>query len=264
MDDQVFGSALRRLRIDRRLRQVDVAGLARVPRGVVMSIEAGNLEDVTIGQARRVARALGGRFDGRLLWRGDGLDRLINRGHARMHEATVRWLRDVGGWIALPEVSFARDGERGVIDIVAWHAATRSVLVIELKTRLVDIGDLMATMDIRRRIVCEIARDHGWNPDTVSIWVIVAPGRTNERILSEHRAVLRAKFPSDGRSMRRWIANPNGAIAGLSFPPQVAVSDLRQPTATPRRIRRANGRWAERGQVDAPSREPRIGVTFGA
>jgi hypothetical protein len=97
-----------------------------------------------------------------------------------------------------------------------------------LKTRLVDISDLMATMDVRRRVAWDIARDHGWEPTSVSVWVIVAPGRTNERILSEHRAVLRAKFPSDGRSIRRWIGHPTGSIAGLSF---LATSRHQRPRA---------------------------------
>lgn len=36
----------------------------------------------------------------------------------------------------MPEVSFSIYGQRGVIDILAWHAATRSLLVIELKTEM--------------------------------------------------------------------------------------------------------------------------------
>jgi hypothetical protein len=250
--------------MNRRLRQVDLARIARVPRGIVMSIEAGDLENVTIGQTRRVAQALGGRLDARLMWRGDGLDRLMNQGHARMHEATIRWLRSIGGWVALPEISFSRDGERGVIDIVAWHAATRSLLIIELKTRLVDLSDLMSSMDIRRRIAPRIAADQGWDPAHVSVWVLVAPGRTNKRILSEHRAVLRAKFPDDGRSMRRWLARPEGSIAALSFLPQVPGGDLGHGPATPRRVRLPNGHLVERGVARRKTFEPRIGVTFGA
>jgi hypothetical protein len=86
-----------------------------------VAIEAGRLDRVPFGQIRLLASALGGRFEGRLLWRGPELDRLLDRGHARMHEAVARWLGDVGGWLVLPEVSFSRYGERGVIDIVAWH-----------------------------------------------------------------------------------------------------------------------------------------------
>jgi len=229
-----------------------------------MAVEAGRLDHVTYGELQRLARALGGRFEGRVLWQGDGLDRLMNRGHSRMHEAAIRWLRSIGGWIALPEVSFSRNGERGIIDIVAWHAATRSLLIIELKTRLVDISALMASMDIRRRVAPEIARSHGWDPVHVSIWVLLAPARTNKRILSEHQAVLRAKFPGDGRSMRRWLARPEGPIAALSFMPQVLSGDLGQGPATPRRVRLANGQFVERGTTRSEAFEPRVGVTFGA
>ena len=124
MDDQRIGAAVRRLRIDRRLRQVDLGALAGVPRTAVVAVEAGRLEEVSFGHVRKVAKALGGRFEGKLLWRGGELDRLLNRGHARMHEALLRWLSDLQGWTALPEVSFSIAAERGVIDVVAWHEAT--------------------------------------------------------------------------------------------------------------------------------------------
>jgi hypothetical protein len=229
-----------------------------------MAVEPGRLDKVAFGSIRRLALALDGRFEGQILWRGDQLDRLLNKGHARMHEAMARWLGDLGGWLALPEISFARDGERGVIDIVAWHAAGRSMLVAELKTRIVDINALIASMDIRRRVAWQIARDHGWDPASVSIWVVVAPSRTNARILADHRTVLRAKFPTDGRAMRRWLATPAGTVAGLSFLPQVRVGDLGRDLATPRRVRRSARSLAERGRDPAGPREPRIGVSFHA
>ena len=210
---------------------------AGISRGVVMRIEAGRLDEVSFGDVRRMARALDARFEGLVRWRGADLDRLVNRGHALMHEAAFRWLKKIGGWVALPEVSFARNGERGVIDIVAWHSASRTLLVIELKTRIVDISDLMATMDVRRRVAWKIAADHGWDPVAIGVWVVVAPARTNERALSDHATVLRAKFPADGRSMRRWLARPNGDISGLSFMPEVRVADLGRDPTTPRRVR---------------------------
>ena len=264
MDDQRVGSALRALRIRRRLRQADVATAAGIPRGAVMRIESGRLDDVSFGQIRRMARVLDARFEGLLRWHGADLDRLVNRGHALMHEAAFRWLSEIGGWFALPEVSFARNGERGVIDIVAWHAASRTLLVIELKTRIVDINDLMSTMDVRRRVAWQIAEEHGWDPVAVGVWVVVAPARSNARVLADHATVLRAKFPADGRSMRRWLAKPAGDIAGLSFMPQVRVADLRRDPTTPRRVRRSSP-CTNRPHGSAPGRrEPRIGVTFGA
>jgi hypothetical protein len=179
-----------------------------------------------------------------------------------MHEAVARWLREVGGWLALPEVSFSRSGERGVIDIVAWHAATRSLLVIELKTRLVNLSELMATMDVRQRVAWQIARERGWRPATVSIWVVVASSRSNERVLAEHRTVLRTKFPADGRAIRRWLARPAGEVACLSFLPLVRVADLGTDLTGPRRVRRPAMPMPERADSLRRRSAPRIGVTF--
>lgn len=262
MDDQRIGASLRALRIRRRLRQSDVSATAGIPRRVAILIEAGRLEKVRFGDARRYAVALGARFDGSVLWQGADLDRMMNRGHARLHEAMSRWLSDAGGWLAEPEVSFSTRGERGIIDIVAWHAPSSALLVIELKTRLADINDLMATMDVRRRLAPRIALERGWRPTDVGQWVVVAPARTNARILAEHATVLRAKFPDDGRTMRRWLARPSGSVAALSFMPQVRLGDLGRDATTPRRVRRSDPSVAGAPRATRQPREPRIGVTF--
>ena len=119
MDDQRVGSTLRAMRIRRKLRQRDLSALAGVPRGVIALIEHGRLDEVAFGQVRAVARALDARFEGLVRWQGGDLDRLINRGHAQMHEAMARWFAELEGWQASPEVSFNEFGERGIIDILA-------------------------------------------------------------------------------------------------------------------------------------------------
>jgi transcriptional regulator with XRE-family HTH domain len=262
MDDQRIGSGLRAMRIRRRLRQRDLSAAAGVPRGVIALIEHGRLDDVGFGQIRAVARALDARFEGLVRWQGGDLDRLTNRGHAQMHEAMARWFAELDGWLAVPEVSFAHYAERGVIDVMAWHASTGIVLVIELKTAIVDINDLMSTMDRRRRLAWKIANDLGWSPKLVATWVVVAPGRTNSRALAEHATVLRAKFPGDGRSMRCWLARPSGEVAALSFLPKARLSDLGRDGRTPRRVSaRSSSVEVPRGAVTARP-EPRIGVVF--
>ncbi len=269
MDDQRIGSGLRAMRIRRKLRQRDLSVAAGVPRGVVALIEHGRLDEVGFGQIRAVARALDARFEGLVRWQGGDLDRLTSRGHAQMHEAMASWFAELDGWQASPEVSFNEFGERGIIDILAWHASTRIVLVVELKTAIVDINDLMSTMDKRRRLARKIANDLGWNANAVAMWVVVASGRTNSRVLAEHATVLRAKFPGDGRSVRRWLARPTGELAALSFLPKARLSDLGRDVRTPRRV---SARMASTEtmvpSVDAPSGtatnrpEPRIGVAF--
>ena len=262
MDDQPIGASMRALRLRRRLRQVDASEAAGIPRRVAILIEGGRLERVRFGDIRSYARGLGARFDGSVLWQGADLDRMLNRGHARLHEAMATWLAAVGGWLIVPEVSFAYRGDRGVIDIVAWHAASRTLLVIELKTRIVDVNDLMATMDIRGRVARRIAIDRGWDPEAIGLWVVVAPTRTNGRILAEHARSLRAKFPGDGRTMRRWLSNPSGNIAALSFMPNVHLGTLGRDATTPRRVRRSQLSMDPGSKPSDRDRSPRIGVTF--
>ena len=68
-----------------------------------------------------------------------------------MHESVARVFRDeLPAWMLAPEVSFSVYGERGVIDILAWHPGRRALLVIELKTDLVDMNELLGTFDRKR------------------------------------------------------------------------------------------------------------------
>jgi hypothetical protein len=108
-------------------------------------------------------------------------------------------------------------GNGRVIDILAWHPGRRAALVIELKTEIVDVNDLMATMDRRRRLAWRIARERGWDPLTVSTWVIVAAGRTNRARPAAHRTVLRHAFPMDGRAVAGWLRRPDREIRALSM-----------------------------------------------
>jgi hypothetical protein len=143
-------------------------------------------------------------------------------------------------------VSFSIYGERGVIDILAWHAATRSLLIIELKTELVDPQALASTMDRRVRLGPEIARQWGWTPATVSSWVIMSEGSTNRRRVKRYDGLLRRAFVSDGRAMRRWLREPRGSISALSFWSDVRSGPLRRTVGQTRRINAAHPRQPKR------------------
>jgi hypothetical protein len=114
-------------------------------------------------------------------------------------------------------VSFSIYGERGVIDILAWHEATRSLLIIELKTELVDPQGLVATMNRRVRLGRRIAREQGWDPISISAWVILSEGSTNRRLVKRHAGLLRSAFPTEGRAMRHWVNQPGEAIFRAEF-----------------------------------------------
>lgn len=250
MDDERVGAILRAIRHRRRWRQVDVAERAKVSRWIVSRIERGRLDGLTVGALRSVARALDARVDQVVRWQGGDLPRLLNARHGAMHQAVARWFAILPEWIAEPEVSFSVYGERGIIDVLAWHPTRRILLVIELKTEIVDINDLLGTLDRKRRLAASIARDRGWDPESVSCWVVVADSRTNRRHVAQHAAVLRAKLPVDGRTMRAWLRSPGVAVSALSFLPDVGGAHPRATTAPTRRVRRASPRTTGPGDAD--------------
>lgn len=102
-----LGSALRAVRVRRRLRQADVARTARVSRAMVSRIERGQIGSLALDRLERVAAALEVRLDLIPRWRGGELDRLLNAGHSAMHERLARDFAARAGWAAVPEVSFS-------------------------------------------------------------------------------------------------------------------------------------------------------------
>jgi transcriptional regulator with XRE-family HTH domain len=215
---QQFGARCRAVRIRHGWRQQDVSTRAAVSPSTVSRIERGHLDHISVSVILAVTRALGIRTRLVAQWQGGDLDRLVNGGHARLHESVARWFDDaLPDWLLTPEVSYAIRGERGVIDILAWHPDQRALIVIELKTDIVDVNDLVGSMDQRRRLAMDIAEARGWHPLTVSCWVIVAESRTNRARLAAHRSMLRNAFPVDGRSMQGWLRKPDGDVAALSL-----------------------------------------------
>src|SRR5919106_1796228 len=107
MDDVRVGRALRAVRHRRRLRLRDVS----------------SLDGISLRTLRRVAAQVDLRLDVVVRSIGGEIDWLLDRAHARLGEAVTRWLVALG-WEMRPEVSFSRWGERGVIDLLAWHPAS--------------------------------------------------------------------------------------------------------------------------------------------
>ena len=239
MDDQRAGHVLRALRHRKGWRQQGLADRSGVSCTMVARIERGAIASIPLGKVRRVAEALGARFDTVVRWQGADLGRLLDTRHAAMHEAMATLLGGLDGWVFEPEVSFSIYGERGIIDILAWHPGRRMLLVIELKTEVVEVSGLLGTMDQRRRLASEIGARFGWKALAVSTWVVVADTRTNRRAVSAHANVLRAKMPVDGRSIGKWLRDPMSRVDALSFLPHRHGVTVRRPVAPVKRVKAA-------------------------
>lgn len=239
MNDVQLGRTIRVARVRRGWRQQDLADAAHVSRATISRMERGHLGSLPLDLVRAVCGALEIRLDLIPRWRGGELDRMVGARHARLHESVARVMaRDFPAWTMTPEVSFSIWGERGVIDLVLWHPGRQALLIIELKTELVDANELLATFDRKRRLARQVARERGWEARTISAWIIVAEARTSERRIAGHRTMLRGAYPADGRAMRRWLRDPTGSIAGLSLWPVSASSG--RCLAPTRRVRGAS------------------------
>jgi transcriptional regulator with XRE-family HTH domain len=220
MHEARLGTAIRLIRQRRRWTQAELGARAGVSKSTISRIERGHVRTLTVATIQEVAGELDVRVDRVPRWRSGDLDRFLNRRHSNLHELVARWFGEaVPDWVLAPEVSYSIYGERGVIDILAWHPGRRALLIIELKTDIVDVNDLAGPADKRRRLARTIAQERGLDPATISVWVVVAPSRTNRRRLAMHRTMLRMAFPSDGRTIHGWLRNPVGAVSALSMWP---------------------------------------------
>jgi transcriptional regulator with XRE-family HTH domain len=231
MDPPRFGADVRLLRGRKGWTQVRLAREAGVPRWVITAIETGRGDTICPIRLAQVVRALGAVLTVRILFQGEGLDRLRDRRHARLLERVVVRLR-AEGWQVATEVSFSVYGERGSIDLLAFHPATGALLVVEVKSVVPDIGGMLMTLDRKVRLALRIAREQlGWEAASVSRMLVLPEERTARRRVADHASTFESALPDRNVAVKRWLRAPTGAIAGLLFLSDAQDVDQRRRTA---------------------------------
>jgi transcriptional regulator with XRE-family HTH domain len=217
MTNERAGRLIAAVRIHLGLRQIDVARMAGVDQKVVSFLERGLFERVSITRIRRVCAALGIDFAVDLRYRGALGDRLLDRGHAALVERVVTELQTLG-WIVRPEFTFNVYGDRGSVDILAWHPGRRALLIVEVKTRLGDLQALLMAMSKKVRVVPGVAADEmGWSRSAFARVVVMADTHANRSTVTAHAATFAATFPGRTVACRAWLKAPDGDFAGLWF-----------------------------------------------
>jgi transcriptional regulator with XRE-family HTH domain len=144
------------------LRQVDVGNRAGVSQKVVSDLELGRLEAVGLARTRRVAAVLDVSIGIDAWWRGGQADRLLDRAHAGLVDYVVGVL-GASGWQVVPEFTFNHYGDRGSVDILAWHPGECILLIVEVKATLTDLQDMLGSLSKKVRVVPKIAAGElGW------------------------------------------------------------------------------------------------------
>jgi Predicted transcriptional regulators len=237
MDDVQVGSVIRAVRIRRGLRQSDVAALAGVSDSTVSLVERGSLEGLTVRSLRRVAAAVGVWLPFGPRWRGAELAKLLDEKHALMVRDVVARASALG-WQVLPEHTFNWRGERGSIDVLAWLPAQRALLVIEVKTRIVDLQDLLSTLDRKRRVAPLVARELGWQAAVVGA-VLAMPDETWARnVLARFEPLFSAALPVRTVEIRAWLRRADRPIRGVWFLPSSSPSSTTRSHGGGMRVRK--------------------------
>lgn len=213
VDDQKVGVILRMARIRKNKRQCDVAADAGISAAAVARHERVDLAAVTHRALRQHAHAVGIRLE--LERRGPASDVLRDDEHAAVVDHLKRWLESMG-WETVVEASYSEYGERGRIDLLAHHAGLRVILVVEVKTAVIDAQGLFGSIDVKERLARTLAAKRGWRPQSAGVLLAVTRTNTNERKIARLAGLFGA-FRLRGAAARAWLNEPSGDARMLLF-----------------------------------------------
>ncbi len=218
MDPVRLGLAVRALRRRRGWTQLHLAEEARLSQAAVSRCERGEVDTLTHRTLLDIADALGAKVTVTITWHGEELDRLLDAAHADIVEAVVRLLR-AAGWEVIPEATFSVYGERGSIDVLAYHPGTGALLVIEVKSVVPDMQAMLSALDRKVRHAPSVAMARGWKVASVSRVLVLPDDRTARRRIETHAATIDQLMPLRTAAVRRWLVDPAASIGGVLFLP---------------------------------------------
>jgi transcriptional regulator with XRE-family HTH domain len=257
MDDIRAGRVLRALRRRLGWTQKELGGRSGLSQQQVSRIERGHAGGMQVRLVRLAFNAVEGRVEWDVRWRGGALDRLIDEGHARLVGAIADLLA-MHGWEVVPELTYSVFGERGSIDLVAWHEATRTLLIVEVKTELNAVEATLRKHDEKVRLGPGVVADRlGWAPAVTARLLVLPDDRTARRRVERAAAVLLRRYPLRGWSLRRWLGKPDGRGDGLLFLSTTTPRSTRRRPNGPRRdlLPGEPPRSREVGTVTHPERD---------
>jgi transcriptional regulator with XRE-family HTH domain len=257
MDLVRLGRTLRALRIRRGWRQADLAMRAGLSRSLISSIERGAAGGMALATLRRVFDVLGADVDIRVRWHGEALDRLLDEVHAAVVNVVVQMLR-ASGWEVAVEASFSIWGERGRIDVLAFHPVALALVVCEIKSAISDSQDTVGDLDRKTRLAPTVAAERGWQAASVSRVLVIAASRTARRRVETLAATFGSAFPVRGTAVKRWLRNPNRAISGLLFVSSDNVDGVRRTIGGRQRVRRPKSGPMPAGMAHDTNRQARL------
>jgi transcriptional regulator with XRE-family HTH domain len=119
--------------------------------------------------------------------------------HARCSGYVDRRLR-AAGWSTLREVPIVDGRYRGWIDLLAFDPTSGTLLIIEIKTRLDDLGAVERQLGWYEGQAPRVAAEQGWTAKCTRSLLLLLASEENERAIRANREVLERAFPT-----REWL-----------------------------------------------------------
>ena len=142
--------------------------------------------------------------------------KLLDERHAALLRAVATVLQGLGFEVHV-EYTFNIWGERGSIDILAWHPLFRATLPIEVKTRLVDLQDLFATTGRKRRLLAAICRAESWESVAAASLIVLPEEGWARSGVRKFAPLFDTAFPARTVEVRQWLHRPSGDLRGIWF-----------------------------------------------
>jgi transcriptional regulator with XRE-family HTH domain len=239
VDRVKIGNTFRAIRVELRLRQIDVAGRAGVSQTVVSDVECGRFGGLSIDAFCRIAEVLDADVPLIPHWRGPKLDRILDRRHALIQNRVVELLL-AEGWVVRTEFSFNQYGDRGSVDVLAWLPGRRALLIIEIKTEITSLEETLRVLDVKRRVVPAVVhRELDWGAESMGTILVMPDATAHRSLLDRHAALISASLPQRTVAVRRWVAEPVGDLRGIWFLRDTAQGGAKGRVLPSRRVRAA-------------------------
>ena len=102
------------------------------------------------------------------------------------------------------------------MDVLGWHAATRTLLIIEVKSRFTDLQSMLVSLARKLRVVPDAVREQrGWDAAHVGRIVVACGSAENRSVLARHASTFEAALPAQAKQIRRWLRQPEGPLSGV-------------------------------------------------
>jgi transcriptional regulator with XRE-family HTH domain len=218
------------------LSQRDLEARTGVSQSAQSRFERGLSSAVDLAAMERLALALGARprfsLDTPFL-----ADRAAQRDlvHARSTGFVAARLRRAG-WVVDTEVQIDGSFGPGWIDVLAFQPASGCLLVVEVKTELMDVGRVQRTLGWYGSRAMAAARSRGWRPDWTQACLLVLATDAVDRALQGNRIFIREAFPMRAAALAEIVAGQAGPASGERALAMIDPLSRRQRWLRPTRL----------------------------